>query len=288
MHAFCNQAMLSYNNIVMNSNAAQGCYKDPLSIVKSAVCDSYTTGDAITYSISIVNSSAKACSGLTLHDDLGAYSHSSGALTPLTYIPGTLRIYQNGELLHAPDVCAGPPMVISGISVPACGNVLILYSARANQYAPIGASGGIINTSRLSGSSLAAPVQASAGLRAANSTLLSISKALCPSVITGSEPLCCTIIIQNSGSAAVTEDENVIITDVFEPIINISGVCFNGTPWTCPENYSYNPATGLFTTGANQISVPAACYTQNMSTGIWTTTPGTSTLTITGSICNAP
>lgn len=287
MHAFYNQATLSYNDITMNSNVVCGRYTEPLSISKSVISDSFSTGDAITYSVSIVNTAPAPCEGLILEDDLGCYSHSCGSLVPLSYIPGTLKMYKNGVLQKDPDLCAGPNMILSGINVPACGNILILYCARANQYAPLGPSACIVNTARLSGGSLAAPIQASASLNAADSTLLTISKAICPAVISGNEPVCYTIVIQNSGSTAVNIADNVIITDIFDPVLNITGVYFNGKPWSCPENYSYNPATGLFATAANQICVPAASYSQNMSTGAWATTPGTSTLTISGNLFNS-
>ena len=35
-----------------------------------------------------------------------------------------------------------------------------------------------------------------------------------------------------------------VITDTFDPILNITGVTFNGTAWTSPEDYTYDAATG--------------------------------------------
>lgn len=48
-------------------------------------------------------------------------------------------------------------------------------------------------------------------------------------------------------------------------------------------NYTYNAATGVFTTLAGQITVPAATFTQNTD-GTFTVTPGTATLVITGTV----
>lgn len=48
-------------------------------------------------------------------------------------------------------------------------------------------------------------------------------------------------------------------------------------------NYTCDTATGLFTTLAGQITVPAASYKQNAD-GTWTVTPRTSTLVITGTV----
>ena len=49
-------------------------------------------------------------------------------------------------------------------------------------------------------------------------------------------------------------------------------------------NYSYNAATGTFATQEGQITVPAATFTQDATTGEWTVTPGAGTLTVTGTI----
>ena len=57
-----------------------------------------------------------------------------------------------------------------------------------------------------------------------------------------------------------------------------------GTPWTQGAQYNYNEATGLFTTVPGQILVPAATYTQDPTTGAYAVTPGTVTLTVTGTI----
>ena len=48
--------------------------------------------------------------------------------------------------------------------------------------------------------------------------------------------------------------------------------------------YSYNEVTGVFSTVAGQITVPAATYTQDSSTGIWIIEPGVSVLTVTGTV----
>ena len=49
-------------------------------------------------------------------------------------------------------------------------------------------------------------------------------------------------------------------------------------------DYTYDEATGLFTTVPGVITVPAATYTQDPQTGVWTTVPGTATLTISGTV----
>ena len=112
---------------------------------------------------------------------------------------------------------------------------------------------------------------------------LSISKALCPAVVTGNGPLTYTFTVQNTGSTALTGQEGAVITDTFEPTLTITGVTFNGAAWTSPEDYTYDAATGAFATVAGKLTVPEATFTQNAD-GSWTVTPGQSILTVTGTV----
>ena len=63
MAQFTNQAQLSYNNSVVNSNIAVGEILEVLSASKSAVMDDYTRTDDVTYVISVVNSGSTAVLG---------------------------------------------------------------------------------------------------------------------------------------------------------------------------------------------------------------------------------
>lgn len=112
---------------------------------------------------------------------------------------------------------------------------------------------------------------------------LTISKALSPAVVTGNGPLTYTFTIRNTGNTALTGQEGAVITDTFDPILNITGVTFNGTAWTSPEDYTYDAATGAFATVAGKLTVPEAAFTQNAN-GSWTVTPGQSVLTVTGTV----
>lgn len=282
MPTFANQAQLIYNNTTTASNVVTGELVDVLSATKTVVNGSYTSNDLITYAVSIINSGSAPFSALNISDDLGAYTFGTGSLVPLEYEAGSVRYYVNGVLQTAPAVTAGPPLTISGINVPASGNALILYSARTNQFAPLDVEGEISNTATITGGGLSAPVIAQATLAAASQLQLSISKSVCPSTISENEPLTYTLLVQNLGNIPAEATDNIIITDTFDPILTITNVRFNGTNWSSPANYSYDTATGLFATASNQITVPAATYTQDPVSGAWSITPGTSELTITG------
>lgn len=285
MATFTNQATLSYNNNVIGSNIVTGELVDVLSATKTAVQDSYLGGETITYVISIVNSGATDYTGLTVNDDLGEYETAGGAsAVPLDYIEGTAKYFINGELQTDPAVTFGPPLSISDISVPANGNAAIIYTAEVNGYAPLDTTGSIVNTATISGAGLADHITAQNTLAAATVPELSITKAVNPITVTGNVPLTYTFVVSNTGNTAATEADNVVITDTFEPILNITNVTLNGAPLTVNEDYTYDSATGAFATVAGIITVPAAEFTQAPDTGEITVTPGTATLTVTGTI----
>ena len=54
--------------------------------------DDYTRGDDVTYVISAVNSGATPLAGLTVTDDLGAYTVGENTVYPLTYTDGTTKL----------------------------------------------------------------------------------------------------------------------------------------------------------------------------------------------------
>lgn len=129
MATFTNQATLSYNGGSTNSNIITGEIVDVLTASKTAVVDTYRTPDKITYVVSLVNTGTLALTNLTLTDNLGAYTVGANTIYPLNYIAGSVRYYTNGTLSTPPAVTAGPPLAITGISVPAGGNATIIYEA---------------------------------------------------------------------------------------------------------------------------------------------------------------
>lgn len=284
MAAFYNQATLTYNGQSTTSNITVGEIRQTLSVTKTAVGDSYTPGDRITYVVSIVNTGATAFNGLTLTDNLGEYTFGETSRVPLDYVDGTVLYYVNGVLQAAPTVEAGPPLVITGINVPAGGNATIVYDADVNEFAPLGLEGFITNTATVSGGGLSADVVAQETVNANTEPSLTITKSLDPVVVPENGQLTYTFMIQNTGSNPVTAGDNAALTDVFDPVLAITAVTFNGEAWTEPANYTYNETTGEFATVPGQITVPAATVTQDPTTGAWSVTPGVSVLTVTGTI----
>ncbi len=284
MAIFTNQATLSYNNTITNSNVAVGELLEVLSMTKTAVSDDYSAGDNVTYVISIVNSGTTAFSGLTLTDNLGGYTFGTDTVYPLSYVDGSVRYYVNGVLQPDPTVTAGPPMVITGISVPAGGNVTLVYEAEVTQFAPLATDGEITNTATVTGGGVSSTLSASETIGAASDSSLTITKSISPQTVTENSRVTYTFVIQNTGNAPILATDNAIVTDTFDPILTDLAVSFNGTAWTSPADYTYNEATGEFETNAGEITVPAATFTQDAETGAWITTPGVAVLTVTGTI----
>lgn len=284
MATFYNKATLTYNNGSTDSNVVTGELTEVLSATKTALDDEYNRDCPNTYLINIVNTGCTAFAGLTVTDDLGKYRHHScGSLTPLDYVEGSVKYFVNGVLQPDPTVTSTSPLTITGINVPANGNVLIIYKAYANEYAPLGHCASITNTATISGSTLQNDIEASETVNFTNTTNLSITKTLCPETVTENCEITYTFIIQNRGGAAVIASDNAVVTDTFNPILSNISVTLDGTPLAPTTGYTYNTATGEFATVAGAITVPAAAFSSDEN-GVWTTTPGVTVLKVTGTI----
>lgn len=283
MARFTNQAQLRYGNAVANSNIAVGEILEVLSATKTAVRNTYGTNDTITYIISIINSGTTPITGLTVTDNLGAYTFGSASLTPLTYLTGTAIYYVNGVLQTTPTATAGPPLVITGITVPASGNATLIYETVINQFAPLAAGSSITNTATISGNGITS-VDISETILTDTEPELAITKSISPVPVTENGTLTYTFLIQNSGNTAADAASSAIITDQFTPILRNLTATFNGTAFVSGTDYTYDETTGEFATVAGSITVPAASFTQDPLTGEWNITPGISTLTVTGTI----
>ncbi len=285
MPAFYNQATLSFNGNVTTSNITQGELVGALSATKTALSGLYSAGERTTYVISVVNSNNSPLTGLTVTDDLGRYTIAGGTATvyPLDYVSGSAALYINGVKQPAVTVTEGPPLVFTGINVPAGGNAVIAFEADINRFTPLEVNSVINNTAEITGGGIT-PVTAEATITAATAADLSISKCVSPTVVTENGQLTYTFHIQNIGNTAATTADTIIITDTFDPVLKSLSVAFNGTPWTAGTEYTYDDTTGVFSTATGQITVPAASYEQNPNTGEWYVNPGISTLIITGTV----
>ncbi len=284
MAIFTNQATLTYNGNTTNSNIAYGEILDVLVATKTAVEGSYTPGQLVTYVVTLRNTGNAPLTDLAVTDNLGGYDFNGTTVYPLTYEVGSVAQFTNGIPQAAPAVVAGPPLVISGVTVPAGGDVVLVYQARANEYADPTVDGVINNTVTVIGDGLSAPITATETVTAEPQPDLTISKSITPAQVVDNDRVTYTFVIQNTGNQAVVATDNAAITDTFDPILTALTVTFDGIAWTQGVQYNYNEATGLFTTVPGQILVPAATYSQDPVTGAYTTNPGIATLVVTGTI----
>ena len=283
MAQFQNQASISYRGLTVNSNIVTGEVTQVLRMWKDATVNSYQTGDILTYVISIQNFGTTDFTNLTLTDDLGAYAFAGGTLVPLSFTGDSVYYYTNGILQTPPATVAGPPLVISGITVYAGLSTLLIYRVRVNEYAPLGAGGVIENTATLTGGGLTEPITSTETVSAALATSLSITKALSPTTVVENEQAVYTFTLQNTGATAATAAAGVVLADTFNPALaSPVAVTLNGAPWAQAGNYTYDATTGAFATVAGRLTVPAASYAQDAVTGVWSATAGVTTVTVSG------
>ena len=283
MAIFSNQATLSYSGGTVNSNVTTGEIIEVLSANKTAVVDEYSVGSDVTYVVNIINSGAIPFTGIRVSDDLGEYTFGAESRIPLDYIEDSVKLFVNGVLQPAPTVTAGPPLTFSGITVPSDGNITLIYAARANEFADPTSTGTIENTATINGGGIT-EITASETIFAEAEPQLNITKSLSPATITENGQLTYTFVIQNTGNSPAEATDNVVITDRFDPALSNITVTYNGASWTEPANYTYDETTGLFTTTAGSITIPAATYTQDPVTGNWLVDPSVATITVTGTV----
>ncbi len=283
MAIFTNYATLSYNGGSTNSNTVTGEILETISATKTAVVDEYSANDSVTYVVTLVNSGSVAVTGLSVTDDLGGYTFDGATVYPLAYTAGSIKYYINGVLQAAPTVNAGPPLVISGINIPANSNAMLIYEATTTDYAPLDTQAIITNTVTVTGGGLVTPVTATETINSLDAANLNISKSLTPSIVTENGQLTYTFVIENFGNTQALATDNVVLTDTFDPILTGISVTYNGAPWVETTNYTYDETTDIFSTVLGQITVPAATFTQNTD-GTWTTTPGITVITVTGTV----
>ena len=285
MATFYNQATLSYNGNVVNSNTTEAELLSGLEITKTAVTGTYEAGGSVVYAVTLSNMGGSAYTGLVLTDNLGAYDLPGGGVAvPMTYVDGSIIYYLNGVLQTAPTVVQAGDLQISGINLPAGATATFIYEVQANEFAPIAAGSLITNTVSTDGGAGIGEISATAEVTVREAPLLTIAKAVCPAVISDNENLTYTIIVQNLGNTPIIATDGVIISDVFNPALTGLTVTLDGAPLTEGTGYTYNAATGEFATLDGVVTVPAATYTADPTSGAISTTPGVAILTVTGTV----
>ena len=283
MATFTNRATLSYNGRTVDSNTVTGTFLQTLSITKTALSDTYTAEDNVTYVVVLTNAGTAPMTGLLLTDDLGAFDFGGTTLYPLAPVSGAILYYVDGVLQPALTPVQTQPLVLEGITVPAGGNAIIVYQTELTDAAPLGVNAGITNTATVSGNGLLEPLSDSATVTTADQPLLTITKSLSPTAVPENGTLTYTFVIQNFGNTAAVATDDVVVTDVFDPILDILSVTLDGTVLAEGTGYTYDRASGTFSSAPGVITVPAATFVRGED-GTVRVTPGEATLVVTGTI----
>ena len=283
MATFTNRATLSYGGRTVDSNTVTGTFLQTLSIIKTALSGTYAAGDTVTYVVTLSNAGATPLNGLTLTDNLGAFDFNGTTLYPLAPVAGAILYYVDGVLQPALTPVQTQPLVLQGITVPAGGNAIIVYETEVTDVAALDVDAGITNTATISGGGLLEPLSDSATVTTADAPLLTITKALSPVAVPENGTLTYTFVIQNFGNTAAVATDDVVVTDNFDPILENLTVTLDGTVLAEGTGYTYNAATGAFSSAPSVITVPAATFVRN-DDGTIAVTPGEAVLTVSGTI----
>ncbi len=283
MAIFTNQATLSYRNGAVSSNVVTGEIVEVISATKNALRTTYAPGDVVTFVISIQNTGTTPATDITVTDDLGAYTVGTNTVVPLSYVADSVSYYVNGVAQAQPTATAGPGLTVSGLTVPAGGNALVIYEARVNEFAPLGATGQIVNTATLTGGGICDEQAVSATINADTAPILGLNKGISPTTVTENGQVTYTFTLQNFGATEADAAEQLSVTDTFDPTLDPIAVTYNGAALSATQ-YTYDAATGAFSTVAGAITVPAATYTQNPATGEYNVLPGVAQLVVTGTV----
>jgi uncharacterized repeat protein (TIGR01451 family) len=283
MATFTNRATLSYGGRTVDSNTVTGTFLQTLSIIKTALSGTYAAGDTVTYVVTLSNAGATPLNGLTLTDNLGAFDFNGTTLYPLAPVAGAILYYVDGVLQPALTPVQTQPLVLQGITVPAGGNAIIVYETEVTDVAALDVDAGITNTATVSGGGLLEPLSDSATVTTADAPLLTITKALSPVAVPENGTLTYTFVMQNFGNTAAVATDDVVVTDNFDPILENLTVTLDGTVLAEGTGYTYNAATGAFSSAPSVITVPAATFVRNAD-GTIAVTPGEAVLTVSGTI----
>lgn len=248
-------------------------------MTKRAVNDDYVSNDDVTYVVTITNSSATPLTNVTFTDNLGAYQYGPVPTTlyPLTFI-GPVLYYVNGvSYANIVPTQTAPTLILTIPSIPALGNVTLVYEVNVNQYAPLDVQDTIINTAEITELT---GISATATIVTEDIPQLAITKSISPNPIIDNQTATYTFIIENYGNTASAD---VVLTDTFNPILSNVTASVDSNPLILNTDYVYNADTGELATITGHLTVPAGTITQD-SNGVVKVTPGSITVVVTGTV----
>jgi uncharacterized repeat protein (TIGR01451 family) len=261
------------------SNPAVTERTEAITLEKRVLETAYRADDDLTYLITVHNNGATPVTDLAVQDNLGAFTPEGAedAIVPLTYT-GPAALYLDGvfsEMLTPATEASGVTFTIP--SIPAGSNALIVYQARVNGFAPLEDGSEIANTASIE-TGAGDPITAQATVPVDSYADVSIEKEMSPNPIEAGGQLVVTFTIENCGNVAATD---LVLTDAFPVALNDVAVSVNGASVT---DFGFADNTLTLPVGTQTtLSVPAATCTTD-DTGAVSSTPGTLTVVVTGTI----
>ena len=292
--SFTNQASIAYQystaagtvSETKLSNIASGEITGPIALDKTVLGSNYKNFDEKTYIITVKNTSPSALNNVVITDNLGTDIYEQVSATPLTLrsdIDPILLINGQNSTDIKTDATSSNQVVFTIGMLPADSFATIIFSAIANQAAPLTASSQITNTALATADNIAETVSASSTITADNYADVSIIKSMSPSSIVSGSTITYTFDLYNYGNVDAT---NVTLTDVFSPILSDIQVYQDGALIN-PSAYSYE-ADGTLTLPSAaytpKLTIPAATFVRDTATGAITINPGTIQIVVTGTI----
>ena len=265
------------------SNLASVTLNGAITGSKTSLGSTYRSGEDITYVITIQNTSSVAKTAVQVSDNLGTYIVSGATTaTPLTYV-GPTELFVNGtpsgEL--TPNVTA-TNIVFTIPTIPAGGNVVLVYRVSVNEYAPLETGSTITNTASYIGDEGCNDFSVDDTITVEDFADVRIFKAMSPNPIVCGSPITYTFTLYNYGN---TEATNVTLTDTFSPYPATITVTLDGATVDASD-YTYSDGTFTFRTGATPLTLPPATF-ETAANGSVTVTPSVTTITVTGIISNS-
>lgn len=265
------------------SNLAEIGLESAISFTKSTLGETYGEDDVITYILSMTNTSASTITNVSITDDLGTFVFGTLELSPLTYTAPALLLIDGQDVSTqlTVDTSTAGSLVFSFPALPAGATANIVYRAAVNEYAPLDVDASVTNTATLTSDSDCADGTATATITAVSAANVSVFKQMSPNPVICGDTVTYTIRIYNYGNIAA---ENVVLTDTFNPApenitVSRDGVLLIGTDYTYVNGTLTVPSTAQ-----SPVTVPAATFVRDATTGIVNVTPGMIEYTITGTI----
>ena len=265
------------------SNLAEIGLESAISFTKSTLGETYGEDDVITYILSMTNTSASTITNVSITDDLGTFIFGTLELSPLTYTAPALLLIDGQDVSTqlTVDTSTAGSLVFSFPALPAGATANIVYRAAVNEYAPLDVNASVTNTATLTSDSDCADGTATATITAVSAANVSVFKQMSPNPVICGDTVTYTIRIYNYGNIAA---ENVVLTDTFNPApenitVSRDGVLLIGTDYTYVNGTLTVPSTAQ-----SPVTVPAATFIRDVTTGIVNVTPGMIEYTSTGTI----